>query len=247
MYRVLTPADRARAWAVTAVTTGLLGWLIVAGLQMGPAGVRDAGLAVFDIPPPVPPPPERQVTPERKRTPRPEGEAAPPNLRAVPKEVVAPEPIVPPVIPPPLLAPPIAATGPDASSGASDRVGPGTGARGIGNGRGSGGNGDGDGGGGGAERMPQRIRSRVSMRDYPESLVEAGINTSVGVRYAVQPDGRVTGCRVIRSSGYAQVDALTCREIERGYRYRPWRDAEGRAVPSVVVHDFDWFVDDMER
>jgi protein TonB len=245
MYRVLTPADRARAWAVTAVTTGLMGWLIVTGLQMGPTSVRDAALEVFDVAPPVPPPPEPTVTPERKRSPRPEGEAAPPNLRAVPKEVVAPEPIVPPVTPP-LPAPPIAATGPDTSSGASDRAGPGTGAGGIGNGRGSGGEGDGD-GGGGMERMPERIQSRVSMRDYPEALIDAGINTSVGVRYAVQPDGRVTGCRVIRSSGYREVDALTCREIERGYRYRPWRDADGRAVASVVVHDFDWFVDDMGR
>jgi len=242
MYRVLTPADRARAAAITAGVTGLVGWLIVAGLALGPGRPGAPSLDVFSIPPP-PPPPRERIVPERTRSRARAGEAAPPNLRATPKEVVAPEPIVPPVLPPPLPAPPIAATGPDAASGATDRPGPGTGAGGIGNGRGSGGDGDGTGGGGyGLERVPRLVRDRISMRDFPSELVEAGVRITVDLRYTVTTEGRVTDCRVVRSSGYPVVDAITCREVERGFRYRPWRDADGRPVVSTVLRqqEFDF-------
>jgi len=246
MYRVLTPADRARAWAITAVITGLMGWLIAAGLAVGPAGPRDGALEVFSVVPP-PPPPRERVIPERTRRRAKAGEAAPPNLRATPKEVVAPEPIVPPLTPPPLPAPPIAATGPDASSGASNRPGPGTGAGGIGNGRGSGGDGDGTGGDDRFERRPRLIRDRISMRDYPDALMEAGISTNLDLRYTVTTEGRVINCRVVRSSGYPAVDAMTCREVERNFRYRPWRDADGRPVPSTVLREMELNVEPDDR
>jgi periplasmic protein TonB len=242
MYRVLTPADRARAWLGTAAATGLIGWLIVSGLVVGPGRPAGRPLDVFSLAP-SPPPPRERVVPKRIASRRPAGKAAPPNLRATPKEIVAPPPVLPPLLPPPIVAPPIAATGPDASSGATDRPGPGTGAGGIGNGRGAGGDGNGDGSGYGPETPPRRIRDRISMRDYPAELMEAGISTSLSLRYIVLPNGRVAGCRVTESSGYPAVDSLSCREVERVYRYRPWRDGEGRAVSSVVHHDLDWIVD----
>jgi protein TonB len=62
------------------------------------------------------------------------------------------------------------------------------------------------------------------------------------VRYVVGTDGRVSGCRVTRSSGHAELDATTCRLIEQRFRYRPARDAAGRPVPETVSRTFDWLL-----
>jgi protein TonB len=65
---------------------------------------------------------------------------------------------------------------------------------------------------------------------------------TVAVRFTVRADGRVGGCAVIRSSGHAELDDVTCRLIEKRFRYRPALDASGRAVPAVQYKSFDWFV-----
>jgi protein TonB len=58
----------------------------------------------------------------------------------------------------------------------------------------------------------------------------------------VQPDGRVGGCTVVRSSGHASLDETTCRLIERRFRYRPALDASGRPTSATEYKSFDWSV-----
>jgi protein TonB len=60
----------------------------------------------------------------------------------------------------------------------------------------------------------------------------------------VGPNGRVTECRVIRSSGNAELDETTCRLILERFRFAPARDAQGRKVSDVVVEDHTWVIDD---
>ena len=62
----------------------------------------------------------------------------------------------------------------------------------------------------------------------------------VGVRFVVQPSGRVTGCSVTRPSGDADLDGTTCRMIERRFRYRPARDASGNPIAETVTTAFEW-------
>jgi protein TonB len=58
--------------------------------------------------------------------------------------------------------------------------------------------------------------------------------------FTVGVDGRARGCRVTRSSGVAELDALTCRLIEKRFRFRPSTDRYGRPVPDEVDWDHDW-------
>jgi periplasmic protein TonB len=234
--------SRVASGLLSALIVGAIGWALLSGLGVARHVAGEAGLALFDATPPVhrEPPPR----PDPKRNRRPEGAAAPPNLRARPTEVVAPVPVVPLPVPPPVIAAPVAGPGAAPSAGAADRPGPGTGAGGVGTGFGSGGGGDGDGGGWDDETPPRRLRGRIRDADFPREAAEAGAGGVVSVRYYVEVDGRPTGCTVTRSSGSAALDATTCRLIEQRFRYRPSLDGRGRPVRSVVVVDHEWVVEE---
>src|SRR3546814_5771054 len=55
------------------------------------------------------------------------------------------------------------------------------------------------------------VSGRIEDRDYPKQAARAKIGGEVEVRFTIQPTGRVTGCRVTRSSGDPALDATTCR------------------------------------
>ncbi|MEP9400962.1 TonB family protein [Sphingomonas sp. VNH70] len=239
-----TLPDRTKGTAL-AVTIGLhvlLGWALIVGLGVDVPRAAQSALATFDILPPPPDPPPPPPVPQVVRQGRPEGRAAPPNIRSKATEIVAAPPAVPLPVPPPVVTAPVAGPGNDASSGATDTVGPGTGAGGIGDGLGSGGEGDGDGSGGG-DTPPEQIAGSMQGARLPRELEEYGFEGSVEVDYLVEPNGRATDCRIRRSSGNRAIDIETCRQIERAFRFRPSRDARGRAVPAVMVSSYDWAVE----
>lgn len=236
-----------------AAVHGVLGYAFVTGLAVDFTRAVSDDLKLFAIAPKPPPPPIVTVVPRPIRSSRPEGAASPPNLRSKATELVAPKPIVPPVLPPPPVVVALkAGTGSDASSGAADVAGPGTGSGGQGDGTGSGGFGDGD-GDGGAEIPPRLLRGRIRNSDYPRSAGAAGVGGAVSVRFTVRTDGRVSGCAVTRSSGSRELDATTCRLIEQRFRYAPARDEEGRPFEAVILQRHFWevreeqFSDDFER
>lgn len=217
-------------------------WALLTGLAVHFTGRRDEALAVFAVrPPPPPPPPRERTVPHRTHSKRREGAASPPNLRAQRTEVVAPPPLVVVAVPPPVVVAAIAGTGSADHAGASNVPGPGSGSGGIGNGTGSGGEGSGDGDGGDGT-APEPLRDQLKDSDYPRGAREAGAGGTVTVRYAVETNGRVTGCTVTRSSGNAELDATTCRLIEKRFRYAPARDAAGRPVRSLIVQNHSWEV-----
>ena len=53
-------------------------------------------------------------------------------------------------------------------------------------------------------------------------------------------NGRVTRCIVTSSSGIPELDALTCRLIQKRFRYRPSTDRNGRPVPDEVEGEHIW-------
>jgi protein TonB len=236
-----SPASRLTGALAAIAVQALIVLALLLGLRVAmPPGAAES-LKLFAVPPDRPPPPHR-IEPAPRKLSRPEGEAAPPNLRSEATPVVAPPPLV--VVtrpPPPIVAAPVPAEGAQASSGASDRPGPGTGAGGIGNGRGSGGSGDGDGSG---EGTPPRLRrGEIRDSDYPASAAELGVGGVVGVRYLVWTDGRVRDCRIDRSSGNAALDEATCRLIEERFRFDPARDGDGEPEPAYLVENHEWVLE----
>ena len=95
-------------------------------------------------------------------------------------------------------------------------------ALGSGAGGGTGGKGYGEEGGG---TDLEHIAGEIRPSDYPRALGRAGVGGRVSVTFTVQVEWTgVSGCSVTRSSGVAELDALTCRLIEQRFRFRPSSD-----------------------
>lgn len=234
---MISGGSRLRGTVAAIAVEALLAALLFAGLQPH-VRVRDhadADLLSFNVPPPPPPPAPEPA--RRRATPKAEGAAAPPNRVSKATELVAPPP---PVVlqPPPLVTAPKPAAASDATSGAAPVAGPGTGAGGTGEGTGSGGRGTGQGGGGG---VPLRwIGGGITDADYPRAALKAGASGTVGLRFVVGVNGRVSSCTVTRSSGNRDLDETTCKLIQKRFRYVPSKDAAGRPYADTVTGEHRW-------
>ncbi|HEY7810039.1 MAG TPA: TonB family protein [Allosphingosinicella sp.] len=234
------PKDRVAAAAGAALFHLLLGYLLILGLRgdfaAEPAAESLKLISLRELPPPPP-----VVSIPDKPTQSAEGAAAPPSRKANPSPVVAsrtplPVPPVLPTVDKPVPVPP----GSAASAGVASVDGGGSGTGGEGAGSGSGGSGDGSGGGG--ARPAQRIGGALANRDYPRAALHARAEGSVAVRFTIRADGRVGDCRIIRSSGHAELDDTTCRLIEKRFRYRPALGRSGRPVAASEAKTFDWYL-----
>lgn len=245
-----------RAWsaAASAFAVAAIGWGLVHGLSFLPStqDVRQA-LTTLSIVPEQAPSPSPAPTPppspapdkasaKTDNAPAPRNEEGRRNIRNQATQVVAP--VLPPLIKPPVVAAPKAGTGSAQNTGASDRVGPGEGAGDRGDGLGGGGAGGNGHGGGGAETAPELLRGRLKFNDLARDLRRDRIGGDVAVRFRVETDGRVSTCRVTRSSGDPRVDATPCPLILERYRFDPALDARGRPVAAWVEENHGWFYPD---
>ena len=236
--------NRTLSALASAAMVGGLGALLLSGLQAGRVVEAARSLVAVDLVPPRPTPsPSPTPPPKTSAKSAAKGDPGKRNLKNKATQIVAVKPPIVIVKPPPVVvATTPANTGNATQSGMSDRAGPGQGAGDYGNGLGgggTGGNGDGV-----AVVGPRRIRGRLSFDDLPEGVLFPGESATVAVLYTVEADGRVTGCRAERSSGHRDLDALTCRLIERRFVYRPARDRSGRPVRSLVGENHTWELDE---
>ncbi|WP_114951480.1 energy transducer TonB [Sphingosinicella terrae] len=221
---------RVHSALAVALLHGLIAWLLVTGLRFEPPTRSGSDLKLFDVAEP-PPPAELPSIPAEAPSEAESGAAAPPALEAEPIPVAAPEPVVP-VPRPHLPAAPVAGEGAAPSAGGAPAEGPGTGAGGAGIGTGAGAGGTG-GGAGGLSARARHVGGRIRNRDYPRSAVRARAQGEVFARLRIDADGRVTDCRIARSSGHEALDAATCRLILERFRFEPARDGRGDPVPDV--------------
>jgi protein TonB len=84
----------------------------------------------------------------------------------------------------------------------------------------------------------------VTPNDYPPSLENPPSQTIVGFRLDVGVDGRVTGCSIVKSSGYAPLDATACRLLRQRARFDPATDAAGTAVAGQWPGSIRWVLPD---
>lgn len=217
--------------AVLAVGLGL-----ASGLDLDV--VRKASEAITAIAISTPPPPREPVVPQQAPSEKASGKASAANKHAKAAPVFAPKAKPPPIVPP-VVAAPRPGTGSDASAGATPNPGPGSGAGGRSDGTGAGGTGSGTGGGTKAVWRSGTIRDR----DYPREASRAKAGGEVEVRFTIEARGRVSGCRVTRSSGDASLDQTTCRLIEDRFRFKPATNGAGEPVASQYGWRQSWWLE----
>lgn len=189
-------------------------------------------LSTFTVTITAPPKPEPSPEPAKA------GKAGDPGKKAVAREVKAPEPKVPIAKSP---APKAANTGSANTSGAANQ-GAGTGLSGPGSGPGSGG--DGNGPGGGRPTKAAHISGQIDRASdfpLPPGGREARIGKSTILALTVSPSGRVTGCRVYKSSGFPDTDAVACRLAMERLRFRPATNGAGDPITSTFYWQQKFF------
>ncbi|ALJ13143.1 energy transducer TonB [Sphingopyxis macrogoltabida] len=234
----ISARQRIAAGSGALLAVAAVGFGLVTGLDLHVVRKLSETITAIAIPAPKPPP--ETVVPPEKPSKAASGKAAPANRHAKAAAVVAPKPKIPPPVPPPVAAASHAGTGNDASAGAAPIAGPGSGAGGTGDGTGAGGTGNGTGSGG---TRPVWRSGRIDDDDYPATASRAKIGGEVETLFTILPTGRVTGCRVTRSSGDASLDATTCRLIEKRFRFRPATNANGEPIASQYGWRQSWWLE----
>ncbi|MEG3176059.1 TonB family protein [Sphingomonas sp. RB3P16] len=235
-----TRQDRIIGAGGAAALVGLIGYGLVMGLGVDFQRRIADDLTVISVLPESPPPKPDPVPAREKAEKRKEGAAAPPNLKSKATEIVAPPPPIVLRQPPPVVVAPIAGVGFERSTGAAPVAGPGTGSGGQGNGTGSGDAGDGDGGGGGTDA--ELISNELRYRDLPRDIYDSQAAGMVTYHATIGVDGRLSDCRVVKSSGNRALDAATCALALKDVRFRPARDASGRKVADAALFEQEWTV-----
>jgi protein TonB len=225
------PRERIAALAGVALVQLGLGAALLSGFRVDVLRQNELVSRLIEVtlpsPPPVPPksPMVRPRPAERHRA------AAP---KAMPKPIGG-SPGPQPSHAPPAPTPSVAVRPFAPPSGGGTGTGP---AVGSGAGGGTGGQGYGADDEGGTDLV--QIAGAIGPSDYPRDLRERGIGGRVGILFTVGTNGRVTSCKVTRSSGVPELDTLTCRLIQERFLYRPSTDRYGRPISDEVEGEHDW-------
>src|SRR3954449_10536581 len=227
--RTTRPRERVYALAAVVLVQLALGFALLIGFRVPVTRPAELVQRLIDValpktPPSLPPPIAPTPKPARHTSSAPKAEPKPLGGSPGPLPAHASTSIAPIVAVRPNVAP----------SGGGSGAGPAL-SSGAGGGTGGQGYGEEDGG-----TDLEHVAGEILPSDYPPDLGRAGIGGRVSVTFTVQPNGRVTGCHVTRSSRISQLDALTCRIIEQRFRFRPSTDRYGRPIADEVDWDHDW-------
>jgi TonB family protein len=84
-----------------------------------------------------------------------------------------------------------------------------------------------------------------NMDDYPPSAIRRGAQGRVTVEISISEFGIPDGCRVLASSGDAELDDATCRIYMRRLRFIPAIDREGKLIASKLsMPPINWKIPD---
>lgn len=86
------------------------------------------------------------------------------------------------------------------------------------------------------------IAGWVSTDDYPTRDLRAGHTGTVRFRLAIDANGRVSDCTIVKSSGYTGLDDATCRNVSRRARFEPATDASGSQVAGSYAGTIRWVI-----
>jgi protein TonB len=84
--------------------------------------------------------------------------------------------------------------------------------------------------------VPARLLTPRVFRDedYPTEAARHRVRGSVRYFVVINAGGRVSHCRITRSSGWALLDETVCRLLRERARYEPARDSDG--IPAVDTY-----------
>lgn len=80
----------------------------------------------------------------------------------------------------------------------------------------------------------------ISRAEYPIAALRHDKEGTVAITLAINERGKVTHCKVAKSSGVSSLDEATCRLAKAGARFAPATDATGRATAASLHQNVTW-------
>ena len=81
--------------------------------------------------------------------------------------------------------------------------------------------------------------------DYPSRSLAYDEEGTTGFRLTIGLDGKVSDCAIISSSGFALLDAATCKHITRRARFSPALDNDGNPIEGSYSNRVTWRLPEM--
>jgi protein TonB len=201
--------NRTASTVMTVAVVGGLLYAIVTGLAYNVIKKAAENTKVVDIEKQPPPPPDKPPPPPKDMPKVPPPPMTPPPLVQTRME---PPPIqtvaAPPQLPPiapPVMAPPSPPPPPAPHKTQS------------------------------AQSSKGDLRSLFTGDDYPAAAQSAGAEGTAQATLTISPDGRVSGCSLIRRTGNSALDAATCSILTRRAKFTPARDSNGNPTTDTVT------------
>ena len=89
------------------------------------------------------------------------------------------------------------------------------------------------------------VRLLFSYDDYPAEALQKNEQGTVQAELTIDPDGRVTACKVVRSSNSTALDTATCNIMMRRAKFTPARDANGNpTVDTYLTPPVTWRIEE---
>ncbi len=89
-------------------------------------------------------------------------------------------------------------------------------------------------------RAKANLASYVSDDDYPSTAIRNEEQGTTRFRLGVGPNGQVTECSVVGSSGSSALDSATCRLMKQRAKFTPARNSAGEPTSDSVTSSIRW-------
>lgn len=80
----------------------------------------------------------------------------------------------------------------------------------------------------------------ITNADYRSRWIQEELSGSARFTLAIDASGKVTGCKITRSTGHTALDAATCDLVTKRARFDAARDGTGKAVPGSYKGAITW-------
>lgn len=94
-----------------------------------------------------------------------------------------------------------------------------------------------------AEPVSPSIRW-LTHNDYPTQAIRESREGMTAILWTIGVDGRVSNCRVVASSGHADLDQVGCNAITRRGRYKPALGKDGKPTVAWASRRIRWLLPD---
>ena len=74
-----------------------------------------------------------------------------------------------------------------------------------------------------------------SGNDYPREAVEEGWHGVARADLTISPQGQVSACKIVQSTGHRLLDDYTCKVLMTHARFTPAKDKEGKPIESHFI------------